>query len=91
MSVVPPQSIHQKPIRAWVATLFLVVMSTVCLTGRAEAAVYNLHLVTDNGPDYTDIAVFRAKCNRALVNTPGEMHRHLELGSAESPADELRR
>ena len=58
MSGVPPQGTHREPIRAWVATLFLVVMSTVCLTGRAEAAVYNLHLVTDNGPDYTDIQSF---------------------------------
>ncbi len=54
----PPQGTHRGHIRAWALTLFLVVISTVCLTGRAEAAVYNLHLVTDNGPDYTDIQSF---------------------------------
>ena len=43
---------------ALAATLFLVVTPAVCLTGRAEAAVYHLHLVTDNGPDYTDIRSF---------------------------------
>jgi hypothetical protein len=43
---------------ALAATLFLAVAPAVSLTGRAEAAVYNLHLVTDNGPDYTDIQSF---------------------------------
>lgn len=43
---------------ALAATLLLVITPTARLTGRAEAAVYNLRLVTDNGPDYTDIQSF---------------------------------
>lgn len=37
----------------------LVLLSAVVLAGaRAEAQVYNLHLVTDNQPDYTDMKSF---------------------------------
>jgi hypothetical protein len=38
--------------------LLLGVSSVAGCLGRVEAAVYNLHLVTDNGPDYTDIDSF---------------------------------
>ncbi|NQU22121.1 MAG: hypothetical protein HQ567_12630 [Candidatus Nealsonbacteria bacterium] len=38
--------------------LLLVFVQIVGYGGRAEAAVYNLHLVTDNQPDYTDFDSF---------------------------------
>ena len=40
---------------------FLALLSATLAAGSlrpARAAVYNLHLVTDNGPDYTDIESF---------------------------------
>ena len=41
---------------------FLLALLSAMLAGGslrpARAAVYNLHLVTDNGPDYTDIESF---------------------------------
>ncbi|MHC4400599.1 MAG: discoidin domain-containing protein [Planctomycetota bacterium] len=40
-----------------VASLLVFVQAAGCV-GRAEAAVYNLHLVTDNQPDYTDVDSF---------------------------------
>ncbi|HUU91754.1 MAG TPA: discoidin domain-containing protein [Phycisphaerae bacterium] len=43
---------------AFVLALFLLVVLATGFLGRVEAAVYNLHLVTDNGPDYTDIESF---------------------------------
>ena len=36
----------------------LVFVQTVGYVGRVEAAVYNVHLTTDNQPDYTDIDSF---------------------------------
>ena len=36
----------------------LAVLATVLLCGVAQASVYNLHLVTDNAPDYTDLESF---------------------------------
>src|SRR4030042_2960657 len=36
----------------------LLLLSAIGLTERADAAVYNLHLVTDNVPDYTNLESF---------------------------------
>jgi hypothetical protein len=38
--------------------LILLAMISLGLPGLASGAAYNLHLTTDNGPDYTDMASF---------------------------------
>jgi hypothetical protein len=52
------QGTHPMKKLAFVLALFPVVSLAVGFPGRAESGVYNLHLVTDNGPDYTDIQSF---------------------------------
>ena len=37
------------------APILILFLVTVPLAGSAEASVYNLHVVTDNAPDYTDL------------------------------------
>ena len=53
------------------AVLVLVCLQATGDVERAEAAVYNLHLVTDNQPDYTDIESFVESATREW-HTPQE-------------------
>ncbi len=56
-----------------------------------EAGVYNLHLVTDSVPDYTDMpSLVRSATD--LWQTPQEqVHRRLAMGPPQPPPDQLRR
>jgi len=40
------------------SVIIIILLVVAGLAGRMDAAVYNLHLVTDNTPDYTDIESF---------------------------------
>ncbi|MBN2473982.1 MAG: discoidin domain-containing protein [Pirellulales bacterium] len=42
----------------WLPAIFVVSGAAVMFPAPAPAAVYNLHLSTDNGPDYTDLESF---------------------------------
>jgi hypothetical protein len=42
--------------------IIFVLLVTAGFVGRIDAAVHNLHLVTDNVPDYTDIESFGGMC-----------------------------
>ena len=54
-----------------VAPRFLAIMLVLISASPSEAAVYNLHLVTDNGPDYTNIESF-VRTVTAECKTPQE-------------------
>jgi hypothetical protein len=49
----------------------LVLIYTAGLSGQADAGVYNLHLATDNAPDYTDLDSF-VRSATGHLDTPQE-------------------
>jgi hypothetical protein len=54
-----------------VAATGLILMCTAFLPGRAEAGIYNLHLATDNAPDYTNLESF-VRSATGHLDTPQE-------------------
>ena len=52
-------------------TILLVLVCTADFAGKAEAGVYNLHLTTDNAPDYTNLDSF-VRSATAHLDTPQE-------------------
>ncbi|MCH5377596.1 MAG: hypothetical protein JJ992_26865, partial [Planctomycetes bacterium] len=54
-----------------IVPLLIMTLASACLTEHAEAADYNLHLVTDNVPDYTDLPSF-VDTSTAAWQTPQE-------------------
>jgi hypothetical protein len=56
----------------WFTLLLMVPLTLACGRARgAEGAVYNLHLYTDNGPDYTDLESFVSTATEGAA-TPQE-------------------
>jgi len=54
-----------------VPVIFLLLLAGASFVPPVEAAVYNLHLVTDNVPDYTDLASF-VQSGTGHLETPQE-------------------
>ena len=57
--------------RSAVIAAVLVLVYTACLSDKAEAGVYNLHLATDNAPDYTNLESF-VRSATGHLDTPQE-------------------
>lgn len=62
--------------------ILFVLLVAAGFVGRIDAAVYNLHLVTDNVPDYTDIESFVESVTGHLDTPQGKLR--FALGPSEA-------